>query len=242
MNTAPTIIESEKTDSMTMFVQTASFVLGGFGWEDLYVERSYYGLVTLGVMRFSAVRSVLSLRGRWLAVMNLALFSCVFVVALASEFLLPGSLYYFTNPNFFQTLYCGNFALIVLSIFLNNLVLSSFVLVTLPGLAFFPLSTGLLVYKGVIWGVLLHYQPTTVFLAALPTLVLEGEAYALAAVAGTVTGASWLLPKKVYHDEDITRGEAFRKALRESLGIYVVVVVLLFVAAVVETTTLMILR
>lgn len=80
------------------------------------------------------------------------------------------------------------------------------------------------------------------FLVSIPTLILEGEAYALAAVAGTIVGASWLMPKRLYRQEDITRTQAFREALKESLRLYVLVIVLLLVAATAEAVTLLIIR
>ena len=76
------------------------------------------------------------------------------------------------------------------------------------------------------------------FLAALPTLALEGEGYVLAALAGVNLGLAWLKPKWAYRGEDLSRSEAVNKALKECARIYVFVAVFLFVAAVVETITL----
>jgi hypothetical protein len=190
------------------------------------------------VTGFSSYLDVLSVRGKLLALMNLAFFGCVFGVVLALEFLLPPTLYSDTQQSLFDVPFAGNFVLMLLSIFFSNLILSSLIVVTLPGFVFFPLSTVFLVYRAVIWGLLLHYERTWFFLVALPTIVLESQAYALASVAGTVVGASWLMPKRVYRQEVFTRVEAFQKALRECLAIYVFVVIFLFVAAVVETVTL----
>jgi uncharacterized membrane protein SpoIIM required for sporulation len=78
------------------------------------------------------------------------------------------------------------------------------------------------------------------FLAALPTLILEGEAYVLAALAGVNIGLSWLTPNWVYKQEkeSLSRSEALRRAFRQSAYVYVFVVILLLAAAIVETLTL----
>jgi uncharacterized membrane protein SpoIIM required for sporulation len=135
-------------------------------------------------------------------------------------------------------LFGGNWVLTFLFIFFSNLVLSAFLFVTLPGLGFFGLSAVLLSYRGVVWGFLLAFTPTFQFLAALPTIVVEGEAYVLAAVAGTALGLSWLKPNWAFRMENVSRKEALEKAFRECVCLYVWVVVVLFVAALVETLTL----
>lgn len=114
----------------------------------------------------------------------------------------------------------------------------TFLFVTLPGLGFFGLSAVSLSFRGVVWGFLLTFTPTAQFLAALPTIILEGEAYVLAAVAGTVLGLSWLKPNWAFRRENVSRREALGKAFRECVHLYVLVVVVLFVAALVETLTL----
>jgi hypothetical protein len=142
------------------------------------------------------------------------------------------------GPPQFPTFFGGNILFTFLGIFVWNLVLSAFVFVTLPGFVFFPVSGGMLVYRGFLWGVLLRYEPTLLFLVVLPTLVLEGEGYVLAAVGGTVAGVSWVQPKWVYKEEGVTRGQAFWRALGECWKLYAFVVIILLVAAVVETATL----
>lgn len=178
-----------------------------------------------------------STRGKLLAIMNAAFLFCVFAVVLVSEFLLPSLPYEDLNPPFPEIINAGS-PLMLLEIFAFNLVLSAFVFVTLPGFVFFPLSTGFLLYRAFIWGVLLHYQPTWLFLIAMPTLILEGEAYVFAAVAGTVVGGSWLKPKWFTNRSDVKRVESLKKGLKECLVIYFFVAVLLFVAATVEVMIL----
>ncbi len=129
--------------------------------------------------------------------------------------------------------------LMILSIFLFNVVLSGFVFVTLPGLVFFPLSVVALVVRAVLWGVLLIQVPTSVLWFALPTLVLEGEGYVLAAFGGVSLGVSWLRPQWMFEGENMSRSESLKRSLMEVARIYVLVAVLLLVAAVVETVTIL---
>jgi len=187
---------------------------------------------------FRSGLAVVSLRGRLWAFLNLVFFVSVFGVAFAVELLFPPELSVGWQPRFPELIFGDTFLVIFLSIFFSNLILSAFVFVTLPGFVFFPLSGAMLVYRAFLWGLLLRYQPTWLLLAALPTLVLEGEGYVLAAVGGTVAGVSWVKPKRVYKEEDLSRFAAFKKALKECLGIYVFVSIVLLVASAVETVTL----
>lgn len=123
-------------------------------------------------------------------------------------------------------------------IFANNLVLSGFVLVTLTGLVFFGLSAFFLCFRALLWGMFFSGLSTPVFLVVLPTLVLEGEGYVLAATAGVVLGLSWLRPKSLRAGDELSRFEAVVQALKECVHIYVLVALILFVAAVVESVTL----
>lgn len=181
---------------------------------------------------------MLSARWKILAFMNLVFFGCIFVVVSASEFLLPPTLYPGFAKGFPEAFFLNNFPLTVLSIFVSNLVLSAFIVVSLPGFVFFPLSTALLVFRGLIWGTLLYPQSTWVVLVATPTLVLEGVAYSLAAVAGTIVGVSWIKPDWVYAKENLTRNEALRKAMKECLSLYFFVAIILLAAATAEAATL----
>lgn len=116
--------------------------------------------------------------------------------------------------------------------------MSAFLVVTLPGLVFFGLSAVLLAYRGAVWGFFLAFSPSPLFLAALPTVVLEGEGYVLASVAGTVLGLSWFKPDWTFRGETVSRREALRKAFKECFYLYALISVVLLVAAVVETATL----
>lgn len=132
----------------------------------------------------------------------------------------------------------GNVPFMFVSIFLFNLILSGFVWVTLSGLGFFVLPVVFLLVRAALWGVLLNGLPAPWFFVAFPTLILEGEGYVLAGVAGVDLGLSWLKPEWVYGREELSRLESVKRALKDCARIYVLVVVLLFVAAVLETATI----
>lgn len=131
-----------------------------------------------------------------------------------------------------------NTALMIVSIFLFNLVLSGFVLVTLSGLLFFILPFVFLCFRGFLWGLMLGGLSFSGFLLALPTLILEGEGYILAALAGVDLGLSWLNPRWLWKNEELSRSESVKRALKECARIYVLVAIVLFVAAVVEAFTI----
>lgn len=132
----------------------------------------------------------------------------------------------------------SNVVFTVLGIFLFNLVVSGFILVTLTGLAFFVLPVVFLLYRALLWGALLNQLSTLLFLVAFLTVVLEGEGYVLAGLAGVNLGLSWLVPKWVHEGENVCRLESVKRALKDVARIYVLIVAFLLVAAVVETLTL----
>lgn len=132
----------------------------------------------------------------------------------------------------------SNVLLVVGFVFVFNLVLSGFVLVTLTGLAFFGLPVFFLCFRALLWGNLLSGLSTPSFLVVLPTLMLEGEGYVLAALAGVNLGLSWLKPNWAYRGEGLSRLDAVKKAFMDCARIYVLVTLFLLVAAVVETITL----
>jgi len=186
---------------------------------------------------FNSCLLVVSRRGLVLALMNAVYFGSVFVGALMAQFWFPPSYEGSLEVSGIFPVEWGLHA-VVLSVFLFNLLLTAFLFTTLSGLVFFVLPMAVLVWRAVVWGFLLSGLPTPLFLIALPTFVLEGEGYVIASVAGIVLGLSWLKPKLVYIEEDLSRLEAFKRAVNEAGRIYVLVAVILFVAAVVETMTL----
>lgn len=181
--------------------------------------------------------SAISRRGLFLAVVNVLYFGLIFVVVLFFQFqnLPPYEGPPVEVPEFFVRL---DWPVLIVAIFLFNVVLSGFVAVTLPGLLFFPLSVITLSFRGYLWGLLLSRLSTPHFLVVLPTIVLEGEGYVIASVAGILLGLSWLKPDWAYGDEGLSRLESLKKALIECWRIYLLVAVVLLVAAIVETVTI----
>jgi hypothetical protein len=170
--------------------------------------------------------------------MNFIFFPSVVIGATVAQYIFYNEVYFVQStpiPGF--TLENG-WAPLLLNIFISNLVFSAVIFVTLPGFVFFPLPAGVLVFRAVLWGSFVYSLPLGDFLATLPTLSLEGEGYVLAAVAGTVAGASWVRPDLVYGKEHLGRGEALRMSMKECLRIYFLLVLVFFAAAIVETATI----
>jgi hypothetical protein len=162
-----------------------------------------------------------------------------------------------------QFLY-ANAPLLFLFIFCFNLVVAAFCVVTLPGFLFFPLSAALMTLRAVLWGLLLGPLPTGFFLDVLPTMLLEGEAYVIAAAVGLTVGYSWLTrskelspeppPSRIYSEVfgdlgpresaelEPSRFEFFRCALKRDMSAYVLVILLLIAAAAVESATISLLK
>ena len=118
--------------------------------------------------------------------------------------------------------------------FTVNLILGTFVVITIPSLLI-PFS-GLLVgaLRAVLWGLLL--SPTTPELAKamIPhslTLVIEGQGYILALLAVYIHGKAFLWPRTV---GAATHGQGYRVGVNRSTQVYLLVVLLLAVAAVYE--------
>jgi len=171
-------------------------------------------------------------------VANVLFFSSILVFALWIQFQYPPTLYEGEPMEAPEIFLGGSLPIMVVNVFLFNLVVSAFIFVTLSGLLFFAFPVVVLMWRAALWGGLLNLLPTPLFLASLPRLVLEGEGYVLASVAGMTLGLSWLKPDWVYRSEGLSRQEALRMSLKESVYLYVLVVVFLLVAAVVESITI----
>ena len=179
----------------------------------------------------------LSRRNTLLVVLNLLYFGSILVGGLLAQ--IPGFVVYelpLNESSFFYTV--DNVFLLVVTIFFFDLVVSGFFLTTLSGLVLFVLPFGVVLWRALLWGTMITQLSSPRFFAALPTFVLEGEAYVIAALVGVTLGLSWLKPAWAYRGEKISRREAFRRALREGVRLYVLVAGLLFVAAIVEAVTL----
>lgn len=132
----------------------------------------------------------------------------------------------------------GDPLFMVVYIFLFNIVLSAFLLVTLTGLLFFAFPVVVLVDRAASWGFLFNLLPTPLFFVAFLTIILEGMGYVLASVAGINLGLSWLKPDWAFRGEGFSRKKAFGKAFEECIYIYVLVSIFLLAAAIVETATI----
>jgi uncharacterized membrane protein SpoIIM required for sporulation len=172
-------------------------------------------------------------RLKLLSVLNAIFFGVASLTGIIASFVIPVSVYYgqpvYVLP---QSLY-SNVALIFLFIFCFNLCVSSLAFVTLPGFLFFPLSSVFLGLRAVFWGLIFDSVPLGIFLVALPTAVLEGEAYVMAAAVGTTVGYSWLMQPR-----DLQRRKAFADALKKDVKAYAFVIFLLLAAAAVESMTI----
>ena len=186
---------------------------------------------------FKSCFVVVSRRGLLFALVNLFYFGSVFVGAFLAHPRTPALHEEVLEVPQIFPLEAGLFVM-VLNIFLFNFFVSGFSMVTLSGLVFFPLSLVVLVLRAGFWGWLLGQLSTPQFLLAFPTLVLEGEGYVFASVAGVVLGLSWLKTDWLYGNEDLSRWEAFKMACRECIRLYVFVALFLFMAAIVEAVTI----
>ncbi len=183
------------------------------------------------------VFSVISRRAWWLVVLNWLFFGFVLGGSFLGGWISLGPFYSLPASGVSQS-YQSNPILLFGFLFVFNLVVSGFVVVTLTGLAFFALSPIFLCYRGMLWGALLAGLPRSSFLFVLPTIILEGEGYVFAAVAGVLMGLSWLNPEWDYQEESLTRYQSLKRALKDSVYVYLLVASFLFLAAIVETLTL----
>lgn len=181
------------------------------------------------MLKFFSVLSALLSRRLWLlTLLNAVFFGGVFAAALATS-----GTYLSGDERNVEVDIGATF----LSIFVSNLIVSGFLLLTASGLLLFVIPIGVLAWRAALWGVLLNGLSTPAFLAALPTILLEGEAYVLAGAAGVILGVSWLRPSWI-GQEGISRWESLKRTIKECAYFYVLVALLLLVAALVETLTL----
>jgi hypothetical protein len=181
--------------------------------------------------------AVASRRVKLLAFLNSLFFGCVLATMFVAQLLLPPALFQ-GWPLMFPWALWNSWFLVFLVIFSFNLLVGAFIMVTLPGMLCFPLSVGFLAYRAALWGLLFYAVPSWLFFVALPLVVLEGEAYVVAAAGGFVVGLSWVRPRMLYGDQALARSAGLRRGLRECLRLYLFVVVLLLVAVAVETIAL----
>jgi hypothetical protein len=185
--------------------------------------------------------ATLSRRNLYFVILNWLFFASIVVGAFLAQFNGIGHFWVPFETSPFQV-GVSNGVVMVVTIFLYNLILSNLIIITLPGAIFFAVPAGFLCLKGLLVGIFLSNLSTARFLVALPTIVLEGEGYVLAALAGVILGLSWLLPKYLWRGEKLSRFEFFKSALKECLHIYVIVAIFLFAAAVVEAITIVFMK
>lgn len=181
--------------------------------------------------------AVVSKRALLFVVLNWLFFGSLLVGAFVAESGAVRAFRWSVGAEVFS-LKSSNVVLLVVSIFFFNLVVSGFVLVTLTGLALFVLPFGFLSVRAFLWGMFLEGLSTPLFLAALPTLILEGEGYVMASLAGIILGLSWLKPRWMYKGDELSRSRAVKMAFQDSARIYVWVGVLLLMGTIVEAMTL----
>ncbi len=118
--------------------------------------------------------------------------------------------------------------------FLVNLVIGSFLSITLPSLIIPFLGFLLGMYRAALWGLLFYPGHPDIGMIMLPhsiTLILEGQAYILALFGVYLQGRAFLWPRSVGLE---TRGQGYVEGLRRTGKVYILVVLTLAVAAVYE--------
>lgn len=183
--------------------------------------------------------NVLLRRSRIFVVFNTLFFDSIFVGVLLSQFFyVPSSSGVLESLGILTWLRGLDWPWMILVIFLFNLVVGGFVVLTLPGLVFFPLSIVFLTMRGILWGIMWNQPFIVPFLLVLPTFLLEGEGYVLTSMAGTILGFSWLKPNWIHKEKNPSRMDALKTALREALRLLFLGAILLLLAAVLETLTI----
>jgi len=128
----------------------------------------------------------------------------------------------------------GNFPFAALLTFLINLVLGSFVYITLPSfiIPFGGIIMGCI--RAIGWGVLLAPTSPEMAWSMIPhslTLILEGQGYILAMFAAYVHWKGVFWPKKVGEEK---RSKAYLKGIKNTACIYLLVTLVLAVSALYE--------
>jgi hypothetical protein len=128
----------------------------------------------------------------------------------------------------------GNVAAAIVLTFVINLLIGSFLTITVPSMVV-PFSGFLMgVTRAILWGLLLSPVDPKLSGAMIPhslTLLLEGQGYILALLAAYVSGNAFLRPRSA---ELKTHTEGYLAGLRQTASLYVLVTMVLAVAAVYE--------
>ncbi|MEL7669548.1 stage II sporulation protein M [Methanobacterium sp.] len=139
-------------------------------------------------------------------------------------------------PGLLQAIGAGDVIKVILTIFVFNSILGSFLAITLLNLI--GIGTLVFIYRPIMWGLI--YAPTSpsaavLLIAVIPTLILEGVAYVIAFAASLDFILAIAKPKALGEE---SRFKAWKKAWVYNLKSYVLVLIMLFVAAVVESVTI----
>lgn len=139
-------------------------------------------------------------------------------------------------PGLLQAIGAGDVIKVILTIFVFNSILGSFLAITVLNLI--GIGTLVFIYRPIMWGLI--YAPTSpsatmLLIAVIPTLILEGAAYVIAFTASLDFVLAIAKPKALGEE---SRFKAWKKAWTYNLKSYVLVLIMLLVAAVVESVTI----
>ena len=125
--------------------------------------------------------------------------------------------------------------------FLVNLVIGSFLYITLPSLIIPFLGFLLGIYRAMLWGLLFYPGHPDIGMIMIPhsiTLILEGQAYILALFGVYLQGRAFLWPKSVGLE---THRQGYVEGLKHTGKIYRLVILTLAVAAIYEVVEVVLL-
>jgi hypothetical protein len=128
----------------------------------------------------------------------------------------------------------ANFPMAAALTFLINLVLGSFVYITLPSLIipFGGIALGCI--RAIAWGLVLAPTSPELTWAMIPhslTLILEGQGYILAMFAVFLQWKGIIRPKSIGEEK---RSEAYLTGIRRTVSVYILVALVLAVSAIYE--------
>ena len=118
--------------------------------------------------------------------------------------------------------------------FLVNLILGSFLYITLPSLIIPYIGILIGIYRAILWGLMFSPSHPDLQMIMIPhsiTLILEGQAYILAMFGVFLQGTAFLFPKTIGLER---RSQGYREGLKRTGKIYILIVLTLLVAAIYE--------
>ena len=123
--------------------------------------------------------------------------------------------------------------------FVVNLLVGSFIYITLPSLFIPFLGLVMGVVRAILWGLLLSPSSPDLRMAMIPhslTLILEGQGYIIALLAAYVHGKSFLMPRRSGVEADGLRAylQGYLLGLKQTAWLYLLIVLVLAVAAIYE--------